>query len=154
MFYNIILFFLVSKMWIIEDCNDMEKLRMAYHEIDSKIELLAFIKSFENSNCPLSVPYLASAFMQQAEYTLLPYQKLKYFKEGKRKLEAYIENYPNDLEGRYVRFLVQSNLPAFLGYTSDLEGDNEFIRRNLDATSLSVKYKEVILLTMNKLEAE
>ncbi|WP_236972319.1 hypothetical protein [Membranihabitans marinus] len=132
----------------------MNTLRMSYHEVNSKLELKEFIKTYQNIECSYSLPYLASAHMQQAEFTMMPHLKLKYFKEGKLELESYIEEYPNDIEGRYVRFLIQSNLPSFLGYSENISSDKEFIMRNLNSSTLSEEYKEVIRDTINKIDKE
>ncbi len=60
--------------------------------------------------------YAAMSYLMMSKYAGSPMQKLSYFREGKNRLEAAITRSPGNIELLYLRFSVQSNLPAFLGY--------------------------------------
>ncbi len=93
-------------------------------------------------SCDQAEPYLACAIMQRAEHSLWPPTQLKYFNQGKDMLEAYITNYPDDMEARYVRLLVQQGCPSFLGYTNQIQEDVRFIIRNLESVPLPSRLQE------------
>ena len=74
--------------------------------------------------------------MQRAEHSSWPITQLSWFNEGKEKLENYIYNYPNDIEARYIRYLVQEGSPGFLGYKDSIEKDKKFILNNIESANL------------------
>jgi hypothetical protein len=71
--------------------------------------------------------YHAAAYTLQSKHTLNPLMKFTYFKEGKNKLEQVIDQYPNELELRFLRYCIQKNIPDFLDYSSNLKQDSIFI---------------------------
>lgn len=126
-------------------CDGIQSVRTAFHEIASEKQLDQFIEDVERINCKAAEPYLASAIMQKAKYAFFPTSKLKYFSQGKELLENFIQTYPNDLEARYVRILVQRSIPSFLGYKGQIESDIQFVNSHLKEAELSSDYKNVIL---------
>ena len=120
-------------------------IRTAYHKIRTEKQLEQFIKKFHGIDAEEAQPYLASAIMQKAQYAFLPTSKLKYFKQGKKQLESFIQNNPNNLEARYVRVLVQSNVPEILGYKNNIKSDIEFIKSHIKASKLPADYQKVML---------
>ena len=133
------------------NCNQMQKVRDNYHTIQTDEQLKDFIKFLDGINCELATPYMASAIMQQAQYSFWPTEKLRYFNKGKNKLENFISNHPNNVEGRYVRLLVQSELPGFLGYKDKIITDAEFIVSQVGNSELPAEYQIVILNNVNKI---
>lgn len=131
------------------DCTSLESIRNTFHTIKTNDDLKKFIKSSKQINCSKATPYIASCTMKKAEFTVWPFKKLAYFNEGKKTLENYIKKYPNDIEARYVRYLVQNNIPSFLGYNTRIAADKKFILDNLDASELPKNYKKVILKNIN-----
>ena len=65
--------------------------------------------------------------MKQAEYKVLPWQKLNTFSKGKAKLEQLIKKEPKNANLRYVRLVIQEQLPKMLNYNSDIENDKHFL---------------------------
>ena len=122
----------------------MDLVRMAYGNIQSETELKSFTRLVNSVSCEKVGAYRASATMQQAQFALAPWKKYGYFLEGKKMLEDHIQKYPNDLEARYVRFLIQSHCPIFLGYRSERGEDTEFIRKNIKEYDLPLAYKQQI----------
>jgi hypothetical protein len=84
-----------------------------------------FHESMENmrSDSPLSKAYLGASKAMLAETVSNPYSKYSYFVEGKELIESAVKLDPNDPEIRYVRFMIQSHTPAFLGYSSETKED-------------------------------
>jgi hypothetical protein len=61
--------------------------------------------------------------------------KLSDFKAGGKKLEAAIQADSTNVEYRFLRLCIQENAPRFLGYHSDLDRDNVYIRRHFKQLS-------------------
>ena len=131
------------------DCLNMPQVRSAYGEIKTEKQLEDFFDLLETVDCSLKTSYLASATMQKAQFAFAPWTKYRYFLKGKRMLEEYIESNPNDIEARYVRFLVQSHIPGFLGYKSNLKEDQKLIRNRISDVNISKEYKTKILYHLN-----
>lgn len=65
--------------------------------------------------------------------------KLSDFKTGGKKLEAAIQADSSNVEFRFLRLCIQENAPRFLGYHSDLDRDNLYIRRHFNQLSTVVQ---------------
>ena len=128
---------------------DSDSIRIAYHKITDEATLDKFIEMGESSEDSLTIPYLASAYMQKAEYVFSPFSKLKYFNQGKKMLETFIEQHPSCIDARYVRFLVQTNVPGFLGYSDDIIKDKDFVQKNIGKALIGDEIKSIILNNLN-----
>ncbi|MFT5165382.1 MAG: hypothetical protein ACI8P3_000607 [Saprospiraceae bacterium] len=133
------------------NCEVMFSVRSSYHKISSAQQLEQFIQDLKGIACEEAQPYLASAIMQKAEYAFMPTSKLKYFNQGKKLLEKFIQANPNNLEARYVRVLVQSKAPSILGYKDNIKLDIEFIKSHINIADLPVDFQEIILFNVNNL---
>ncbi|MGJ8660110.1 MAG: hypothetical protein ACSHWV_09670 [Cellulophaga fucicola] len=133
------------------DCTNLDKIRDQFHTIKTKEDLKNFIDSTKDTSCSRVTPYIASCTMKKAEYTIWPFKKLAYFNEGKKSLENYIEEYPKDIEAKYVRFLVQTNIPDFLGYNTRIAADKKFIKDNIANADIPESYKKTILQNINNI---
>ncbi|MCU4163141.1 hypothetical protein [Carboxylicivirga caseinilyticus] len=129
---------------------ETDSIRLAYHNIDSDDKLNKFISILNECELDIRDAYLASAYMQKAQYIVSPYRKLQFFNKGKKLLENYIEKYPNCIDGRYVRFLVQTNAPFFLGYSSNKVEDKEFITNKLDKSLIGDEVKDLMNKNINQ----
>ena len=90
--------------------------------------------------------------MQTAEHAFLPTKKLKKSKQGKKRLEVFIETNPTNIEARYIRALVQSAIPRFLGYHNEIESDIEFVKLKIDASDIPKDYKKLILKNISEIK--
>lgn len=133
------------------NCIEMQTVREKYHQNKTSDQLDSYIAYLEKLNCGLAHPYLASAIMQKAEHAILPTKKLKYFNSGKKLLEDYIKNNPKSIEAKYVRAMVQSEIPSFLGYHHEMKYDIQYIKKNIRASDLSEEYQEIILKNINSI---
>ena len=79
--------------------------------------------------------YNAIAILLQSKFSINPIYKLKWFIEGKEKLEKVISQFPNDIELRFLRFCVQDGSPAILDYKINMQEDSQFILNNITINS-------------------
>ncbi len=151
MFYNSIVLILFSLFqW--GSCDQLSQARTDFYGINTEQDVSNFLSKYSPNGCGAIPAYRAAVYMRQAQFTSLPNKKLKYFNTGKKQLEGYIASHPNDLEGRFNRYLVQKSLPKILNYSSNLSEDLSFIKKNLDASSIAPEYKKKMLNTINNLE--
>ncbi len=57
--------------------------------------------------------------------------KLRYVKEACELLDLAASAYPSEIEIRYLRFAIEKNVPAFLGYNKHIQEDREKIVKAL-----------------------
>jgi len=87
----------------------------------------------ENSTSPLALGYQAMAEFMKCYHSFNPVTKLTYFGKGKSNLDRAIQNDPQNIELRYLRFTVQTNIPFFLNYSSSVNEDKQFIISNFSS---------------------
>lgn len=93
-------------------------------ECESMIKTL---DPYNEKNNPLYYGYKAGAVMMMAKHVINPFSKLSYFKKGKNMLENAIKTDRNNLELRFLRYTIQTNVPSFLNYGQNRNQDHEFI---------------------------
>lgn len=76
---------------------------------------------------PVLVCYKGANEMIQAKYAINPIVKFGKFNKGKELLIKAIKRDTLNLEMRFIRYSIQNNLPAFLGYHDDLGNDKQFL---------------------------
>ena len=143
---------LIMLLSVFSSCSEMDEIRLSYHNIDSEKKLKEFIKQCKQSDCSNANPYLAVATMQKAEYAFLPTSKLWYFKRGKKQLESFIAEHPGHVEARYLRMLVQSEIPKFLGYHNNIEPDMKYVSEHLDQLELTTKMNSIFNEQINRIK--
>lgn len=79
----------------------------------------------------VKLAYYASAVMTSAKYKFNPASKLSLFNEGKSLLEKAIAADTSSVETRYIRFVLQSNVPSILNYNKQIISDKKYILSNL-----------------------
>lgn len=89
--------------------------------------------TIDSNSAPLLYCYKGANEMIQAKHALNPMVKLEKFNRGKTWITAAIQRDTTDLEMRFIRFSVQSNLPVFLGYRDEVIGDKIFLLRHIKA---------------------
>lgn len=121
----------------------LPELRELYQK-SAKSEAAA--KSFLNSisavndkSAPVLICYKGVAEIVQARYLINPLSKLNSFKKGKEILESGVAKDPRNLEARYLRFTIQTNVPRFLNYSSEIPADKKMLIDNV----VSLKDKEL-----------
>lgn len=114
---------------------EIEEIRVLFHQAGSSqkicTDLIKKLEPFNERNNPLFLGYKASATMMMAKYVINPFSKLQYFKKGKLMLEKAIELDPRNIELRFLRYTIQTNIPAFLNYSSNQEPDRLFLYNSI-----------------------
>lgn len=97
--------------------------------------------------------YRGSGIIIMAKHVINPISKYSNFKKGRDILEKAVTKDKNNIELRFLRLMIQSNLPKFLGYKSNISEDLEFIDENLNKEK-DLQLKEFISSSLknNKLK--
>ncbi|MBK7604606.1 MAG: hypothetical protein IPN87_13725 [Saprospiraceae bacterium] len=128
-----------------EQDNYMMVLRSEFHNTNTESKLTAFLTKYKNDVRVDGKPYLYCGIMQMANYTMNPYKKLDYFNKGKQALESHISKYPQQIDARYVRALIQSKAPKILNYYQNIQADISFIKKNIQESDVDEKSKSTML---------
>ena len=131
------------------NCNNLDIIRTEFHEIESEDDLENFLEQVKNLSCKEIEPFIASSIMHKSRYAFIT-KKMKYFKDGKKRLEQFISDNPNDVEAKYIRLLIQKEIPSFLNYDDEISHDSIFIERNIQGSALPKEYKKLILENVRK----
>jgi hypothetical protein len=77
-----------------------------------------------------------------------PFTKLSYFNKGRSALERAVAQDPTSVELRYLRFTVQTNVPALLNYRSKLNEDKKillaYVRSSETANPANLQLQKMI----------
>jgi len=113
----------------------IKDVRIMLHNATSNEEacnkLISMLVPFNETNNPLLYGYRGGATMLMAKHAFNPFSKLSYFKKGKNILENAIKADRNNVELRFLRYTIQTNVPGFLNYNSDKNLDRAFISQSL-----------------------
>jgi hypothetical protein len=116
--------------------------------------LIKLLEDLEDG-APLFMGYRGAAVMMEANYVLSPLSKLNRFKTGKALIERALKASPGNLELRYIRLTIQTNLPRFLGYAGDIAKDKGFLIGNLSETQdVDLRKRIVAYLSVAKICSE
>ncbi|MCO5949859.1 hypothetical protein [Mucilaginibacter flavidus] len=113
---------------------DIGTIRKLYHSAanvkQDALHLNQLMLGVDNTAPPVLVCYKGANEMIQAKYALNPIVKLTKFNKGKALLIKAIGRDTLNLEMRFIRYSIQSNLPAFLNYNDELDADKRFLVDN------------------------
>lgn len=116
---------------------DMNEVRELYKQatIHESVchKLMDILKPYNPEDNPLMAGYKACCFMLMAKYSVNPFKKWSYFKSGKKLLSEAIDKDKSDVELRFLRFMIQTTAPPFLGYQDAIEKDKNFLLESLPA---------------------
>ena len=112
-----------------------EQLREMYWRAEDDVAIRFFYDQAQKEKITDAVvlAYLGVATAMQAQVAEGISDKLRYFSEGKDKIEEAVKLDPNNPEIRFLRFSVQSEVPAILGYRSDIGEDYDLVLYYLNA---------------------
>ncbi len=100
-------------------------------------ELADYLEKAATDTIPVLMAYKAAATTTLANCRINPLGKLSVFNEGKNDLEKAVDLAPEDLEVRFIRYTVQTNIPGILNY-DDTETDKQFIIERLTLQKNSI----------------
>ena len=150
---NLILILLLNFMFVNED-SELIKIRKLYEQAAVKEKAQSDLSNLlENIKVETSLisGYKGANMMIGAHYSYSPFGKLNQFNKGKKLIQFAIENEPKSLELRYLRFTIQTNIPRFLGYSSYINRDKEFMISHLALmTDIDLRDRVVAYLLLSK----
>lgn len=126
----------------------LENVRKQFPVIQSLEQTEKYLEELKNEEDETSQAYYAAMLFMKSKYVKFPFTKFKYFKKGKLILDDLAIKHKNNIEIRYVRFLLQSEIPNFLGYNKNLEEDYLIIIKGVENYNLSSNFKIRMLNNM------
>ncbi len=106
------------------------------------------ILSKENLNT-IEKGYYGAYLVIWANHIWNPMDKLSTFKKGKIVLENAIKEDPKNVELRFLRLSIQSNVPKILNYDQNIMSDLTFIKEHKDKIQTNELLKMVNELIIN-----
>lgn len=139
--------------------SNISEVRKNYKEAAEKEEAAKKLMELtENSDKqPVLLGYKAASHMLMAKYVANPFSKLSHFNRGKDMFSEAIEADKDNIELRFLRYAVQSEAPAFLGYRDNLEEDKNIILtelKNINDEELHTMISTYLLSSKYPSEAE
>lgn len=112
--------------------DELEQIRINYEQAPANKDIChAMIEKLTTkTQSAVHLAYLGAFKAIWAKHTFNPINKLGTFKKGKAFIEQAVKVDPENVEIRFVRLSVQKNCPSFLGYSSQIERDQQFINAN------------------------
>lgn len=146
-------FFLIQSLLSSAKTPEIEDVRVLFHKAESSqkvcLELIELLEPYDDKSNALFLGYRASATMLMAKHLINPFSKLSYFKKGKLMLEKAIEFDQKNVELRFLRYTIQTNVPSFLNYSDDKESDKVFLLQSLSRLN-DQKLKNIISIYLKK----
>lgn len=132
--------------------NDLSGLRIllfnSTQNEDSLDSLFVFILDLSKTDVhknPLLMAYKGAGNALLAKYSFFPWNKLSHLDDGLQLLDDAVKLDSTSLEIRFLRFSVLTNIPSFLGYSSEADAEAYVLYKMLK----SVSYKEDKALIQN-----
>lgn len=101
----------------------------------TEVVCLNLYDAFEKTDCStdnLLVGYHGAVLLGMARHDANVFKKMGYFNDGKELLEKSIKTEPENIELRFLRLTIQTNIPSFLGYSESKESDKKFVVSHLE----------------------
>lgn len=125
----VLLMFTTGKMNV-EEIEIVALRKLYYEAAESKsaaIKLTSTLSKVNDQSKALLICYKGAAQMMEAKYAFSPITKFSKFSKGKLAIEKAIIKDPKEIEIRFIRFSIQTNLPFFLGYNESIKIDKEML---------------------------
>lgn len=134
---------------------DAAELRMLFYrspvDREASDKLSRVLVDVDEHSSPLLLCYKGVAEMMQAKHVFNPFNKLARFNRGRTLIEEAVSRDPGNLEQRFLRFAIQSNLPGFLGYKDELQEDKIMLLNGVsEVIDLVLKDKIIDYLMASK----
>ena len=115
---------------------------------DSSEKFSEIMQTLDVKNNPILLCYKGMSYMIQAKHNINPISKLSSFNKGKEYLESAIKIDLANVETRFMRYSIQTNTPAMLGYNQQINEDKALIIKawnNIKDIDLKQKIKDFML---------
>lgn len=110
------------------------------------------IKSLKKLSSTSEVRAFTAVFiMKSAQFEFAPWSKWNTFSKGKIMLEKEIHANSSNVEFRFLRLMIQENVPSVVMYSSDIEADAKIVKKSYK--TLDKETQEFILKYAKKSEA-
>ena len=126
----------------------IDEVRNQFPEISSEEQADNFIKQLNEDISTEAKGYIAAMNFMKSRFVKNPFTKFKYFKIGKTTLDQVILSNPKNVEMRYIRYLMQKQIPDFLGYHENISEDFNTIVDQIEESNLNHEFKLKILNNM------
>ena len=83
--------------------------------------------------------YLGTLLMKSAGLKNIPAEKLKVFKEGHKLLENEILRFPDQVEYRFLRFIIQESAPKIVKYNNNIQEDKKIILQHFSDLDIDLQ---------------
>ncbi len=93
-------------------------------------ELLAQFESVENPTSDI-LAYIGALYIKRSNYISNMKQKIETFKIGRDIIESIIESNTDNIEYRFIRLIIQEQVPKILKYDKNKEEDSIIITENI-----------------------
>src|SRR5688572_1158526 len=90
-------------------------------------ELDEALAAIEKTTLEGKLAYEGALLMKKSGLLKAPGQKLKVFKLGREKLEGAIRKDSGNIEYRFLRLMIQENVPKVVGYKKDIGADSTMV---------------------------
>ncbi|MET3114349.1 hypothetical protein AAKU52_002083 [Pedobacter sp. CG_S7] len=107
-------------------------------------DLKAVLANYSNSNTLIN-GYRGAAVMIEAKHMFNPLSRWNKFKQGKELIEDAIKKDGENYELRYLRFAIQTTIPAVLGYSENINTDKKMLINQLEGLNDTDLRKRVII---------
>jgi hypothetical protein len=94
-------------------------------------QLKAALAQYPDNNMVIK-GYRGVSTMIEAKHMFNPMSRWNKFKQGRAIMEEAIQSDVNNFELRYLRFAIQTSVPAVLGYSKHIEEDKKLLISQLD----------------------
>ncbi len=82
-------------------------------------------------NTPTVIAYRAAARALMAKYTWNPVTKINNLNSMEELLNKAVNTDGSNLEVRFLRFYIENSIPAYLGYSKNMNEDSHILTQNL-----------------------
>ena len=106
---------------------------------DSEAVIKAELKGINPNKSTQNQAYFGALTMKCADFGGGPAQKLQYFRNGKKQLEAAIKKEPSNAEFRLIRLTIQEKCPRMLNYRKNISEDQKAVIKGFSGFPASVK---------------
>lgn len=111
----------------------VQRMRDLYYATGNDAGITAFYTEVKKTTSadPVMIAYKGVAIAMYAEVASKVKEKFAYFEEGKTLIDQAAAAAPRNAEIAFLRFSVQSEVPAFLGYRDQIQNDANIVVASL-----------------------
>ena len=99
----------------------------------------AELKSIVKSSITAREAFEGTLLIKKAGLVFNPVSKLSLFKSGHNKLDNAITKESNNAELRFLRLMIQENVPRILNYRNQIDEDSKIVRSSFKSLPLVVQ---------------